>query len=316
MAAFCQKIARAKWFKHSITALIVFAGVLVGCETYPNVVARFGAEITILNEVILWIFVLEILIKLVAEGSRPWRFFFDGWNVFDFVIVGAAFVPGVGQFAVTLRLLRLLRVLKLLSALPRLQVLVSALLKSIPSMFSVALLLSILFYVYAVAAVFLFRENDPIHFRSLEMSFLSLFRVVTLEDWTDIMYIQMYGSDVYGYTAEDLAKYAAVIKPHGQPVLGALFFVSFVMLGTMVVLNLFIGVIMTGMDQAQEEQEAAMLLARTGGMPEDADEQGGPLDSELGFLQAQISALETRKRQLLETGPGSSRGTADGVDEV
>ena len=314
MAAFCQRIAHASWFKQGVTSLILFAGVLVGCETYPRIVDQWGRELALLNDIILWIFVVEIVVKMVAEGSRPWRFFYNGWNVFDFVIVGAAFVPGVGQFAVTLRLLRLLRVLKLLSALPRLQVLVSALLKSIPSMFSVALLLSILFYVYAVAAVFLFRENDPVHFRSLEMSFLSLFRVVTLEDWTDVMYIQMYGSDVYGYTAEDLAKYAAVMKPEAQPVLGALFFVSFVMLGTMVVLNLFIGVIMTGMDQAQEEQEAAMLLARAGGVPQEDGDDESPLDSELGFLQAQISALEIRKRQLLQSGSGATRGQPRGDD--
>lgn len=293
MVDFCGRVAGTAWFRHTVTALILFAGILVGAETYPSIVKRFGAEINILNEVILWIFVLEIIIKLIAQVPHPLRYFKDGWNIFDFVIVGSAFLPGIGQFAVTLRLLRLLRVLKLLSALPRLQLLVSALLKSIPSMFSVTLLLFILFYVYAVAAVFLFGANDPIHFRSLEMSLLSLFRVVTLEDWTDIMYIQMYGSDAYGYSAADLVRYAAVLKPQAQPLVGALFFVSFVLMGTMIVLNLFIGVIMTGMDQAHEEQQAMLRKAAA----KDSDGELGP-EPELDHLKAQIKALQARQQAL------------------
>ena len=147
-----------------------------------------------------------------------------------------------------LRLLRLLRVLKLVKALPKLQILVSALLKSIPSMGYVTLLLFLLFYVYAVSAVFLFGHNDPLHFGDLETAMLSLFRVVTLEDWTDIMYINMYGCDRYGYTAKSIV---ACTNPEANPLLASLFFVSFVLIGTMIILNLFIGVIMTGMEEAQ-----------------------------------------------------------------
>jgi voltage-gated sodium channel len=139
-----------------------------------------------------------------------------------------------------------------------LQLLVGALIKSIPSMGYVGVLLLMHFYVYAVTGVFLFRDNDPVHFRDLPTSMLSLFRVVTLEDWTDIMYIQMYGSDVYAYdNFTDLPN-----TPSARPVVGALYFVSFVMFGTMIMLNLFIGVILNSMNEEQAQRERERLDER------------------------------------------------------
>ena len=102
-------------------------------------------------------------------------------------------------------------------------------------------------------AVFLFAENDPIHFRNLQTSILSLFRVVTLEDWTDVMYINMYGSENYGYSSNDLAKWTPISS--SSPLGGAIFFVSFVLIGTMIVLNLVIGVIMNSMDESNAEMK-------------------------------------------------------------
>jgi voltage-gated sodium channel len=247
----CKRIAKTDWFNNFIIFVIILAGVVVGMETYPSMLDEYGSTLHVLNELILWIFVAEVVIKMVAESPRPWDYFKDPWNVFDFVIVAACFVPGAGSYAVILRLLRLLRVLRLLSVVPKLQMLVGALLKSLPSMGYVTLLLSLLFYVYAVAAVFLFGANDPVHFETLHLAFLSLFRVVTLEDWTDIMYINMYGCDEYGYGGIE----QMCTDPAAMPVVGAVFFVSFVLLGTMVILNLFIGVIMNGMEEATLERE-------------------------------------------------------------
>src|SRR5690606_17061265 len=97
-----------------------------------------------------------------------------------------------------------------------------------------------------------FGQNDPMHFENLQISMLSLFRVVTLEDWTDVMYINMWGCGEYGY---DESSIKMCTNSQASPVTGALFFVSFVLIGTMVILNLFIGVIMSGMDEAQAEAE-------------------------------------------------------------
>ncbi|MCP4449086.1 MAG: ion transporter [Myxococcales bacterium] len=288
-----RNIAEASWFVNSVTVVIVIAGVLVGLETYPGVVERHHSTLAILDQLVLWIFVLEIVVKMGAEGKKPWRYFGDAWNIFDFIIVAAAFLPFAGNAVTVLRLLRLLRVLKLVRALPKLQVLVGALLKSIPSMGYVSVLLLLLFYIYAVAAVFLFAGNDPVHFENLQMSMLSLFRVVTLEDWTDIMYINMYGCDAYGYDAS-----MPCTSPEANPVMAALFFVSFVLVGTMVFLNLFIGVIMNGMDEAHAEAEAEerAAAAREGHASSSLDDLK-TLEEELGDVQKAIGALHRRMQR-------------------
>ena len=275
-------------FQNFITGVILLAGIVVGLETYPHLVDAYGTQLHLANEIILWIFVAEIVVKMGAEGSKPWRYFYDAWNVFDFVIVAACFMPGAGSAAAVLRLARLLRVLKLVNALPKLQILVGALLKSIPSMFYVTILLGLLFYVYACACVFFWGANDPVHFESLQLALLSLFRVVTLEDWTDIMYIAMYGCANYGYGGiEHLCTQSA-----SHPVGGALFFSSFVLLGTMIILNLFIGVIMNGMDEAQAE--AAALNA--GGDKSLADELA-ELQQQLEQMNKKVGALGVRAKE-------------------
>ena len=249
MVQFCKKVSESKWFQNTITLAIIIAGILVGIATYTDFSEKYEFILEIANKIILWIFVAEVVVKIIAEGKKPWRYFYDGWNIFDFIIVAAAFMPFGGSSVAILRLLRLLRVLKLVKALPKLQLLVNALLKSIPSMGYVSVLLLLLFYIYAVAAVFFFGANDPIHFENLQMSMLSLFRVVTLEDWTDVMYINMYGCENYGYDGN----MGLCTNSSASPVGAAIFFVSFVLLGTMIILNLFIGVIMNGMDEAKTE---------------------------------------------------------------
>lgn len=259
MVELCKKIAVSKRFGNLVTIAILIAGVLVGMATYPNFSEKHAFTLDILNEIILYIFIAEIIVKMLAEGKKPWLYFNDAWNVFDFIIVAAAFLPFGGSSIAILRLLRLLRVLKLIKALPKLQMLVGALLKSIPSMGYVTILLLLLFYIYAVAGVFFFGDNDPIHFGDLQISMLSLFRVVTLEDWTDLMYINMYGCENYGYDGNK----AICTASTSNPITSVIFFVSFVLIGTMIVLNLFIGVIMTGMDEAKAEAEAEERVNNT-----------------------------------------------------
>ena len=271
-----KRIADSTLFQNTVTVVILVAGVLVGMATYSDFNERHHDVLSILNQIVLGIFVIEIIVKMLAEGKRPWRYFKDGWNIFDFIIVTAAFMPFAGSSVAILRLFRLLRVLKLVKALPKLQMLVGALLKSIPSMGYVSILLLLLFYIYAVAGVFFWGENDPTHFRDLQTSMLSLFRVVTLEDWTDIMYINMYGCENYGYNGTmDLC-----VSSNASPLGAAMYFVSFVLIGTMIFLNLFIGVIMGGMDEARTELEQA-----------DAKESGG-ITSDIHDIQEQLDVLQ------------------------
>ena len=271
-----DRIARSPAFNRFITGVILLGAVLVGLETYPQIVARYGPTLYALNTVVLAIFIVEIAIRMAAEGFRPWRYFANGWNVFDFVIVAAVFVPGVSEYALAVRLLRLLRVLRLIRTVPDLQVIIGALLRALPSMGYVVVLLMLLFYVYAVAGTFLFRVNDPVHFGSLQLSLISLFRVLTLEDWTDVMYTQMYGCAAYGYGAfEELCT-----DPRAMPVVAVAYFVSFVLLGTMIFLNLFIGIIVNSMDEMRKVREIEKAPRET------------PVEEDLATLEQQLAEMQ------------------------
>ena len=255
MCIFCSKIIQTKLFDYLIIGIILFAGLLVGVQTYKEFANRHIEILTFLDSLVLAIFTLEAIIKILAEGKRPINYFRNAWNVFDFLIVTVCLMepllPLDAEFLPILRLARILRVLRLVTVVPKLQLIVGTLLKSIPSMFYVCILLFLLFYMYGAMGVFLYGDNDPIHFRNLQTALLSLFRVTTLEDWTDVMYINMYGSDNYGYSPEDLARWTPT--PTASPLGAAFFFVSFVLIGTMVVLNLVIGVIMNSMDEMNAE---------------------------------------------------------------
>ena len=142
-------------------------------------------------QITLIIFIVEAALKMFAQWPRPDRYFRDGWNVFDFAIIVLALVPATGGFAIVARMARLLRLLRLVSAVQELRLIVATLVRSIPSMLHIVVLMSLIVYVYAIIGYQLFHEHDPEHWRNLGISLLSLFRVVTLEDWTDIMYKAM-----------------------------------------------------------------------------------------------------------------------------
>ncbi|WP_083305175.1 ion transporter [Moorena producens] len=269
-------------------------------ETYPSFTEKYGTIVNFIEHIILGFFIAEIFIKIGAEGSHPWGYFKNAWNLFDFFIVVALLLPIDNQYFIVLRMLRLLRVFRLISALPRLQILVRALLKSLPSMGYVFLLLCILFYIYGVAGTFLFADNDPIHFSSLPKSILSLFQVVTLEGWTDLMYIQMYGCERYGYDGiEELCT-----NPSASPLIGVLFFVSFVMLGAMITINLFVGIITSNitdsvnefkqdqdkkLDKVLKEQNQFSKVSRLEGQLLAIQEQLKDMNSSLERIRTDIS---------------------------
>ncbi|MGM0770584.1 MAG: ion transporter [Halobacteriota archaeon] len=244
-----QKIVTHKHFEVFIISVIILAGILVGVQTYPDFSAKHHDLITILDTLIIIIFVIEAILKIASEMPHPLQYFKNSWNVFDFIIVIGVLLPIGGPFLPVIRLLRVLRVFRLITVVPRMRLIVGALLKSIPSMIYVFMLLGIIFYIYAVVGTFAFSENDPIHFENLQTSLLTLFRIVTFEDWTDVMYINMYGCDQYGYENARLE----CMNPSASPIGAALYFTSFVLVGGLIVLNFAIGVVINSMDEMKEE---------------------------------------------------------------
>ncbi|MFN0157816.1 MAG: ion transporter, partial [Bacteroidota bacterium] len=268
--------------------VILFAGVIVGIETSPYMMEKYGTILKALDKVVLSIFILEIVMKMGALGNRPWLYFRNPWNVFDFAVVAICLLPLNSQFVAVLRLARILRVLRLVTVLPRLQILVGALLKSIPSMGYVSMLLFLHFYVYAVMATFIFGRNDPLHFGSLGASLLTLFQVVTLEGWVEVMRIQMFGSAQLGYEGME----HLIVHSQAFPVGAPLFFISFIVIGGMIILNLFIGVIMNSMQESQAEADA--LFKKKEGAASVTGEDIAAVEHQLDELKRQLAVLRHR----------------------
>jgi voltage-gated sodium channel len=267
MSRVIKKLVESKSFHHVIVVVIVLAGVVAGLETSPAVMAQHGGLLLALDKFILGIFIVEALLKMAAHGRRPWRYFADGWNVFDFLIVVICLLPVGGPFAAVLRLARALRLLRLVSALPKLQLLVGALLKSLSAMGYVSLLLALLFYIYAVAGIHLFGTHDPRNFGSLPAALLALFRLVTLDNWGDIFNAQL---------------------GHVPAVKVAIYFVSFIVFGTMIILNLFIGIIMNSMSEMHAE------MAERDRTRHERETGSATLADELQLFEADLKEMQTR----------------------
>ena len=225
------KLVETRLFERSIISLILLNAVILGLETNATLVAGYGEWFELGHHLILGLFIIEALLKVSAVAPRFKLYFGDGWNLFDFSVILLSLLPATGELAMLARLARLLRVLRLISAIPELRLIVATLMRSIPSMGNIMLLMSIIFYIYAIAGFHLFHHNDPEHWGTLGLSLLTLFRVVTLEDWTDVM-----------YTAMEVQPWAW------------LYFVSFVILGTFVIINLFIAVVINNLDEAKAER--------------------------------------------------------------
>jgi len=262
-----KQIVGAKAFHHAIVAVIALAGVVAGLETIPALMAEHGALLYALDRLILGVFIVEALLKMAKHGRRPWRYFTDGWNVFDFLIIVICLLPVGGPFAAVFRLARALRLLRLVSALPKLQLLVGALLKSLSAMGYVSLLLALLFYIYAVAGIHLFGAHDPKNFGSLPAAFLSLFRLVTLDNWSDLFNGQL---------------------PHVPGIKVAIYFVTFIVFGTMIILNLFIGIIMNSMSEMHAE------IAERDCTQHERENGAATLEGELRSLEQELKETQTR----------------------
>ncbi len=215
--------------RNTILAVILINAAILGLETSPTIVKATGHLLSILDEICLGIFIAELLAKLFALRLRYFR---SGWNVFDFVIVASAVMPGAQGLNV-LRALRILRVLRVISISPSLRRVVEGFVRALPGMGSVFLLLAIIFYIAAVMATKLFGADFPEYFGGLGASMFTLFQVMTLENW-----------------AGGIARPVQEVFPYAW-----LFFLPFLFATTFAVMNLLIGLIVNSMQEAASETE-------------------------------------------------------------
>jgi voltage-gated sodium channel len=272
------RITQSVLFDRFSLGLIIVSSIVLGLLSYPGVVATVGWWLTPLETFILWLFVLELLIRIGAFWPKPWKFLASGWNLFDFVIVIASVLPVHSEAASVFRLIRVLRALRLLKAVPGLQMVVSGMIRSVGSLGYVGLILCIHFYIYGLAGIKLFGAIDPVHFHSLSEVVLTLFQVVTLEGWVDVM--------------------RGLVAAGASQLVAATYFVSFILLGTMVIMNLVIGVIINGMMESQKEllADVARDESSTDGVIREINQLEGMVDSLKDEVAKLRSLLADRQR--------------------
>jgi voltage-gated sodium channel len=222
-------IVESPQFRHAVTALILVNAIIVGLETYPEVKTVYGDFLQIADRAVLYLFTGELVLRFFA-ARPPAAFFRSGWNLFDLAIVTLGFLPS-SEFFTVARLFRIIRVLRAISVIPDLQKVVAALLLSLPSLGHIAALLGLLMYVYGAIGTSLFGTLAPQYFGSLHQGVLTLFSVITLEGWVTVM---------------------DEVLPH-MPA-AWIYFVTFILLGTFVSLNFFVGVIVNNLQSVTIEE--------------------------------------------------------------
>lgn len=249
-------------FERAIIIVICLNAATLGLETSPTAMAAAGPLILALDKIALGIFVVELAMKLFVYRRD---FFRNGWNLFDLAVVSIALLPSEGGLSV-LRALRILRALRLISGIASMRKVVHGLLKAIPGMGSIIALLALVFYICAVIATKLFKDAFPQWFGDLGASAYSLFQIMTLESWSMGIVRPVMESYPYAW----------------------IFFVTFILLTSFTVLNLFIAVIVTAM---QSQHEADVREAETAAH----DERVRMLD-ELIALRGDVARLSEKMR--------------------
>jgi voltage-gated sodium channel len=269
MKELSARIVFAGWFEPFMIGCIVLNAIIIGLETSKEIESTYGDLLHLGNDIFLVVFIIEAALKITAVAPRIALYFGNGWNLFDFTVVVLSLVPSTGEFALVARLIRVLRVLRLVSAVPQLRLIVATLVRSIPSMGHVILLMGVIFYIYGVTGYHLFHEHDADNWGTLGAALLTLFQIVTLEGWVDVM-----------ETAMESLPWSWV------------YFVTFVLIGTFVVLNLFIAVVINNLEASKLAELKALE------QPTTREE----IIAELRRTREALAELE-RKLEALPVGP-------------
>lgn len=226
---FCIKLTDSKTFKNAIVLIILINSIVLGLITSETIYAKFGDFLEMILSISVVIFTIEIILRIIAKG---WRFFLNGWNIFDFLLVSIAFLPESGA-AITFRIFRVLRALRMVSSLKKLRHIVSAILVSAPHVFWAAVLLLIIFYIFGIMGQNLFHEAFPQWFGTLGETMYTLFQVTTLESWS-----------------MGIARPVMQVYPWAW-----CYFVPFVMMSSYIVLNVVVGVVVNATSDLSDDDD-------------------------------------------------------------
>jgi voltage-gated sodium channel len=265
-----EKINSSKLFQMSVIAVILISALSIGVKTH-NLPVQLFSILALLDIAVTMFFAIEIVIRFLAYNDTR-KFFKSGWNIFDTLIVIGSLIPAGGSGILLARLLRVFRVLRLVSMVPELRILINALLRSIPQMGYIALLMFVIFYIYAAIGSIIFESINPDLWGDVSISMLTLFRVATFEDWTDVMYETM---EVYS--------------------LSWIYYLSFIFLSAFVFFNMMVGTVLEVMSQEHEKYRAQIHgESEEGGEPA-SRAQIEALNSEIAEIKVLLEAMENRR---------------------
>ena len=254
IVSWLDKLKNNKVFEMTVVAVIIISALEIGAKTFP--LSDGAVDFTkILDKFITFFFLFEISVRFITDEDKK-TFFKKGWNIFDTLVVAISLIPvDDSEMALLARLVRVFRVLRMVSVVPELRVLINSLLKAMPQLFYVVLLMFIIFYIYAAVGSYVFSAINPVLWGDIAISMLTLFRVMTFEDWTDVMYETM---EVHPYSW--------------------IFYFTFIFFTAFAFLNMVIGIVVSVM----EREQAAMVR-------ENAEENHEPT---IASLQAEIQELK------------------------
>ncbi|MBJ2135533.1 ion transporter [Paraglaciecola chathamensis] len=225
-----KSLKENKIFEFLVISVIIISALEIGAKTFELSEAATSAT-KILDLLITVFFVFELSIRFMADDEKR-AFFKKGWNVFDSIVVAISLIPTDDSEMVLLaRLVRVFRVLRMVSVVPELRMLINSLIKALPQLGYVVLLMFIIFYIYAAIGSFMFKEINPVLWGDIAISMLTLFRVMTFEDWTDIQYETM---EVYSYSW--------------------IFYLTFIFFTAFAFLNMVIGIVVNVMEEEHKAE--------------------------------------------------------------
>lgn len=229
------RLVDSQRFQMFISGVIVANAIVLGVETYQTQGTPTFDRLAQLNEVFYIIFLIELILRMVSYFPRPLNFFRSGWNIFDFIVIGAALVPAIRAQAEVLRLLRLARIVRLLRFLPNARMLIATMGKALPSVMSMVVLVILILFIYGMVGFVLFGEEIPKEWGNIGSAMMTLFILLTLENFP-----------TYLDQAQAVSPFASV------------FFLSYVLIAAFVVLNLVLGIVVGSMEEAREEEQARL----------------------------------------------------------
>lgn len=273
---------RVKWlarfvysssFELFIAFIILVNAVALAVLTMPNIDSEVRITLTQLDTIALYIYAFELFLRIVSYGTRPWEFFRQGWNVFDFAIVSLSVGLFSGQ-TIILRLLRIFRLIRIFRFLPEVRVLTTSVVKSIPPLMSVGVLIFLALFIYGMAGVYLFGDDLPDSWGSITLALTSLFILLTLENFPN-------------YLEEAIA-----VSPWALP-----FYLSYIFIVVFTVLNVLIGIVLNAMDEAREEnrqrKKQIFELDKIVHEVDDITSDGKVTQEEIDQLRKKLKAMET-----------------------